>query len=751
MLCRYMYFLIATTSLPLSINSAFTQDTDPSFDSKSKKDTIIVVGSRGRQENIIDVPISETVFTSKDIQDANIDTVDDFISLTPGVTIANAQDSGTNFITIRGMSQTRNGDPPVAVVIDGVLQVNSRSFDQALFDIESIEILRGPQGALYGRNATNGAIIINTKDPVNEFSGYGQASIGSGNEYIVEGSLSGAFIKDKLLYRASGRYSDREGYFHNVFLDKKVDGLKNLSLRSHLKWLVNENITADLRGLMVNTNGGALNYTYQPAVINCTTGLPDSFDFSIADADLVSDEFFANNLGSDKREIYRLSLSVNFNVGFADLSLVSSYDSLEQSIKGDQFPYTAASSINPAPPYPFFDGTQTQYVDTNSFSQEIRLTSKSDQRIRWMLGGYYLDTDRFISSIIGLDQEKGIISIKRDPIFSSSNPLSEFIADNNKNEAWALFFALDGDLTDQLEVSVSGRYDEDKRVQMVHPRQGSYHDGILSGPIGLPGAINKQTFSHFQPKITARYSIFKNSSLYASWGQGFRSGQFNQNGVSGAAQKAGVEGVSDVLDKEISTTSEVGFKSRFLDDRLDISGALFTTKVTNAPYFVFIGAVGAQVLVPIDKVDILGGEIELSSELSDGLDAYFSVGLSDSEIKKYNVDPDDVGNKAPYVPKYTINLGLQLRRPINESLGFFSRIDIERRGEQFWDPKNTTARSSINLINLRAGIEDSNNRWSLIASLNNASNKKYNSEWVLGGFAHAGLPRNFRVDLRVNF
>ena len=137
-------------SLNLMGGTAYAQ-ADTAVDNE---DVIIVTGARGRVENEVAVPIAVTVFTTEEIVDAKIERVDDFIGLTPGVIIANSQDSGTNFITIRGVSQTRNGEPPVAVVIDGVLQVNARSFDQPLFDVDQIEVLKGPQGALYGRNAT---------------------------------------------------------------------------------------------------------------------------------------------------------------------------------------------------------------------------------------------------------------------------------------------------------------------------------------------------------------------------------------------------------------------------------------------------------------------------------------------------------------------------------------------------------------------------------------------------------------------
>ena len=165
-----MHYPVSTYTLPIIVLISGLLAHEPAL-AQGADELIeeIVVTARGREESLIEVPISETVFDSQAIKDARIDRVDDFIALTPNVTISNAQDSGTNFITIRGLSQTRNGEPPVAVVVDGVLQTSPRSFDQGLFDVESIEVLRGPQGALYGRNATGGALLINTVGPTEEF------------------------------------------------------------------------------------------------------------------------------------------------------------------------------------------------------------------------------------------------------------------------------------------------------------------------------------------------------------------------------------------------------------------------------------------------------------------------------------------------------------------------------------------------------------------------------------------------------
>ena len=744
---KILTLMTSASALSLSLmgGTAFAQ-LEPSANTV---DEIIVTGARGRVENEVEVPIAVTVFTAEEITDAKIERVDDFIGLTPGVTIANSQDSGSNFITIRGVSQTRNGEPPVAVVIDGVLQVNARSFDQPLFDVDQIEVLKGPQGALYGRNATQGAILINTRAPSEEFEGYVQGTAATGDDYSIEASVSGPITED-IQYRVSGKYRDRGGQLDNVVLDTPVDYTEEIAVRGHLHWDVSDTITADLRGSYVETDGGSLNFTFQGAFADTTTGLPTGIDFGFGDADLVEREFVANNLGNDQRDVGQISLRLKADLGFAELASTTAYDFIEQSSTGDQFPYTIASTVNPAAAFfNLFDGTQTQFVDVEAFSQELRLTSTNDGPLRWMIGGYYLSTDRFISSTVGGDLEQGIIGIERVPDFDSTvNPTFTFLADDNDNEAWAAFANVDYAVTDRLEIALAGRYDEDRRVQavsdLVTPTVAP--NGAL---IGDPGAVNRATFDSFQPKVTARYLVKDSASVYASWGRGFRSGQFNQNGVAAAAAGV-VDGATDLLDQEETETFEVGFKSNW-GGLIDFNGALYNTDVENAPYFAFIGSVGAQILIPIDDINIKGGEVELTANVGDNLDVYMGISVSDAEIKEYAVNPSLVGNSAPYVPNSTFNAGFQYRKPITENLGIFARADYENRGRQFWDPENSTDRSSIELLGLRAGIEDNDGKWSLIGSISNATDEVYNSEYVSTGFAHAGAPRQYKVDLRYNF
>lgn len=699
----------------------------------------IVVSARMRSESLQDVPLSETAFSAQAIEDARLNSAGDFLQLTPNVVLAVSQSAGISFMTIRGISQVRNGEPPVATVVDGVLQINSRQFTQELFDVERIEVLRGPQGALYGRNATGGAILITTKQPTNEFEGNIILGAGNGKEYSIQGAVSGSIVEDKLLFRIAAKYLDQGGYLDNIQLNKKVDALQDFTFRGLLKWQVNERTTVDFRASIGRTDAGSTNFQYQPVVFQANSCDPANIfgDFSKVNADNVVRTFCANNLGQNDRAIDELSLKVDFETDFATFTNIFSYNRVEEFIGGDQFPYTNAVNV-----FGLFDGTQTQYVDINAWSNEFRITSAEDQELRWMMGVYYVETNRFISTTVGTDNRQGVERIERIPLFNSAkNPTTSFLADDNDNRAWAAFGSLSYDVSDRLELALAARYDEDKRKQMVDP--------LSTG--GVPGALNERTYSKFQPKISLKYDINDKVNVYTSWGVGFRSGQFNQNGVAAAAAGAGINGVKDVVGQEENKTFELGFKSEFFGNRLRLNGAFFRTKMKNPLFFVFIGQISAQVLANIERVTLIGGEIEATARLADGWDAYVSFGYTDSEINEYSVNPAAVGNQAPYVPKTTFNVGTQYRTSITESIGLIARVDFERRGAQFWDPENSTARSALNLLNLRLGIEDPDGVWSLIGTVNNATDVVYNSEWVGGGFAHPARPRMIHVDFRYNF
>lgn len=709
----------------------------------------IVVTARMRTENLQDVPLAVTAFSAQAIQDRKIEGAADFLSATPNISINQSQNAGTSFITVRGVSQVRNGESPMAVVIDGVQQVTSRQLTQDLFDLERIEVLRGPQGALYGRNAIGGAIVITTKRPSEQFEGSASLGIGRDEDYRARASISGPLAGENLRFRLAGSYRNLDGYYRNLYLGKKVDGVEDINARGQIFAQLGENFTADLKAQYGRTTGGGANFQYQSANFDparpCFLDPGNPFGGPAPDANRVSRSFCATNLGYNKRTTAQVSLKLEYDLGFATITNVTAYDRVKEYLEGDQFPYTASVDIFGT------DGTQTQFEDVEAYSNELRIASPSDQALRWMVGAYYLDTKRFISTTTGDDNLQGILNIYRDPQFTNPvNPTLSFLADDNHNKAWALFGNLAYDITDRLEASVAGRYDKDKRQQSVLPNQtGSLPPGCAAN--NLAACTKRNSYDLFQPKVSLKYEVSDNINLFGSWGIGFRSGQFNQSGVALAAQAAGVNGVSDVVKQEEAETFELGFKSDLFDRRLRLNGTVYTTSDKNPLYFVFIGSIGAQVLVNIDRVRSTGFELEAQAKLADGLDLFANYGYTRSRIKNYAVDPTLVGNVTPYVPRETWATGLQYKATMTNGLGVFLRADVEHHGKQYWDPENSAARSSYELANLRFGFENPDGRWSLIASVDNLFDKKFNSEWVLGGFSHPGLPRTWSVDLSVKF
>ncbi|MEC4724984.1 TonB-dependent receptor [Shewanella sp. D64] len=689
---------------------------------------VIEVTSRQRKENIQEVPMAITVFGEQDIEDLGIERAADFISLTPNMTMVEAQNAGTSFITIRGLTQVRNGESPVAISVDGVLQISPNQFNQDLYDIAQIEILKGPQGALYGRNAIGGAINITTKAPTDELTGYAELDIGNGGLKALSGAVSG-LMTDTINYRITASYKDFDGLIDNVYLNRKVDFQRDKNIRGRFIWEPSDDFSADLRIARGETEGGAVNYIYQPL-------------HGINDANDTSSEIEANNIGENDRQITSASLKLDWNISDVTSGLILAADELTEYLSGDQFPYSRnTSATSPFGPN-VFDGVQTQYLDTSSQSAELRFTSDDDKDFRWIAGLYYLQTERFISSFNGLDLGKGIPRVERTPpINDDISPATVFLADNNNNQAYALFAQFNYDVTDTQELSVSGRYDSDTREQTNR------------APVSFDpnsGEVREKTFSKFQPKVSYVYTGLPNINLYANFSEGFRSGGFNQSGVGALAATAGLEGVSDLYKAEESSNFEVGIKGLYPDISTRFNASLFNTSIDNQHYFVFVGSLGAQVLTNIDEVSLIGGEFDFKTSVHDNIDLFGSFGMTKSEIKAYSLNPSDVGNKAPYVPEYTINLGTQIHAELFSGWLSTLTLDWEQRGKQYWDPSNSSPRDAINLVNARLGFNRDEGDWSVNLWAKNLGNEEYLAEWVLGGFAHPAQERTFGIELRWN-
>ncbi|HET7757867.1 MAG TPA: TonB-dependent receptor plug domain-containing protein, partial [Steroidobacteraceae bacterium] len=268
----------------------------------------VVVTARKREETLINAPVTENAFTQQTIESAGIETPRDFVAMVPNMTLVEVQNVGNSFITIRGISQARNSEPSVAVLVDGVLETNPYEFDQELTDIREIEVLKGPQGALYGRNAIGGAILIRTADPADHFEGAAKVGVGNGVSEKAQVAVSGPIdAAGTLRYRASLNFFNTDGYLDNAYLDRKADPYRDYSGRVRLLWRPSDLWSADLRVFRDRVETTAYYYIIPRAV----EANPFSSFTTPPNANDVTSPIQDNNLGTDNRDVTDVALKLD--------------------------------------------------------------------------------------------------------------------------------------------------------------------------------------------------------------------------------------------------------------------------------------------------------------------------------------------------------------------------------------------------------------------------------------------------------
>jgi len=693
-------------------------------------------------------------FTEQTIKSAGIESPRDFVALVPNMTLVEVQNVGNSFITMRGISQARNSEPSVAVLVDGVLETNPYEFDQELTDIKQIEVLKGPQGALYGRNAIGGAIIIQTADPSDHFEGTGKLGIGNGLSEKAQVAVSGPIDSaGTLKYRASLNFYNTDGFLENTYLGRKADPYRDYSGRLRLLWQPADQWSADLRVFRDRVDTTAYYYIIPRYKESDPT---DNFTFvPPLNANDVTSPIQTNNLGTDYRDITDVALKLDFKIEYGTITSVSDYNQTKEIDTGDAYDfrpvttsllYFATGGI-PATLGGPFDESQSQFIDEKTYSQELRFTSNKIGGFSWIAGAYFVHTDRFISTGNLADRGDGIPAVYYTPIVNPANPFATntnqtFLADSQSNNAWAVFGDATYEFNEQWEFDAAIRYDQDRRQNTTDTPQH-----FLPDPTAHTGEVRDATFDATQPKGTLRYKPNDNLTFYGGWSRGFRSGGFNQTGVGAIAASTHHLGVHDLFQAEIADTWEVGAKSLFLDRRLGANLALYHTDSHNGYFFYYDATTSTQNLGNLDAT-YKGAELELTAKATDRIDVYANFGYTDGRITRMQ-DPTVVGNEPPLLTKNTVNAGFQYHQPVGDGLNGVLRLDYQEIGRTWWDPYNVTSRDPVSLVNLRTGLEA--DRWSVTAWSKNLTNKIYNAEFSAGGFLWRAPPRRYGVDFTFKF
>ncbi|HXY96037.1 MAG TPA: TonB-dependent receptor [Steroidobacteraceae bacterium] len=716
----------------------------------------IVVTARKRDEALQSVPVTVDAFTEQTIESAGIESPRDFVAMVPNMTLVEVQNVGNSFITIRGISQARNSEPSVAVLVDGVLETNPYEFDQELADIKSIEVLKGPQGALYGRDAIGGAIIIRTADPSDHFEGTGKLGVGNGPAERAQVAVSGPIDEaGTLKYRASLNFYNTGGYLENTFLDRKADPYRDYSGRLRLLWRPAEDWSADLRFFRDHVDTTAYYYIIPRA----DEANPFSSFTTPPNANDVTSPIQTQNLGTDYRDITDVALKLDFSRDYGIFTSVSDYNFTKEIDTGDAYDFRP---IPNSIAYNYFfagipaaDGgpageSQSQFIREETESQELRFTSNKMGGFSWIAGAYFVHTERFISTDNLYDRGLGIPPVYETPLVDPTNPYATntnatFLADSQNNNAWAVFADATYEFSKEFEFDAAIRYDRDQR-QNTTDTPNAFLPAVTR-PAAYQGLVRDATFDAAEPKFTLRYKPTDDLTFYGGWSRGFRSGGFNQTGVGAVAASEGHLGVHDLFQAEIANTWEVGVKSEWLDHRLVANAALYYTESHNGYFFYYDAATSTQNLGNLDAL-YKGGELELKGRAANWLDLYFNYGYNYGSITAME-DPTVIGNKPPLLTQDTINAGFQAHEPIGDGLNGVLRMDYQMIGRTWWDPYNVTSRDPVNLIDLRAGIEGE--RWTVTAWSKNLTNKIYNAEFSPGGFLWRALPRRYGVDFTFKF
>lgn len=719
----------------------------------------VIVTARKRLELQQDVPISTTVFSETAIERAGIERPQDFISLTSNVTIVDTANAGDTQVTIRGITSTRDAEGTFAYVLDGVLITNPNGFNGELFDIQSIEVLKGPQGALYGRNAVSGAILINTKEPGSEFGGSVKLGAGDDGLFKLGASVSGP-LSDTARAGISVSTRDYDGQFSNSFTgsDDSVDFLEEQNVRARLIFEPTDELVIDATLSRREVEGGAINFNAVFALPGAAADLnPDlykdvndhesTFQFNVPGENEQENTFFSVKadyemetmtlttvFAYDKLEEYLLSdgtsaafglYSFDFGAGTlppdpvdspAQFACSESYqellserlDSLQSpfyavpgvgSVPGEAIPFGPGFGLNALlPPYTSTtcDGYQYQQRDQESTSLEVRLSSEDLENISWNAGFYIAQIEREVAVSYGSDLGTG--EFDRKPFSPGRTDL--LFWDEFETDVYALFGSVEWDVNDEHTVSLAARYDEEDRSVSNKVPEGEVSAAAFGGgaPINPAFLISStvedrdETYSQFQPKLSWRWSLMDEASVYASYGLGFRSGGFNNVGSEALVESqygslsTRPANLKDDYDKEVSKSFELGVKSEWMDGRLRANAAVFRTEIEDSQFFNFLaGGFGIlRVVTNIDEVEVQGFEADFQFAVAQGLTLYGGLGLTDSEIKKNTNRPYTVGNDAPLTPDSTMNLGVEWVGNIADGMDIVTRLDWQRIGETWF-------------------------------------------------------------------
>lgn len=702
------YATLASATLLLAAPCAFAQQTQDSGVEE------IIVTAQKRAENLQEVPISIVAVSAETLERSGVQTLDDIQHLAPGLNMSTIGSGWVSYTYVRGAGTNvldSGADPSVAFFIDEVYLTGTAGMQFDLLDVQQVEVLKGPQGTLFGRNAAAGAVNIITRRPEEEFNAYALLDAGDYSAFNVRGGVTGPLTSDgSWRYRVSAGHRERDAFTDNP---AGVDPgyIDTTTARGQLQY-VSPNFMALFTGDYFTSDNGMTNFFLSTAI---TAGVLTP----AAAAGLPTDQSFYRRYydtdGFERQDTATLTARFEWDLPFATLTAISGYRDNQFERLQDQDGTAAAG---------YTLGTDEQ---DRSFSQELRLSNQSG-RWDWILGLYYYhgETERVDTLAAGPDFAV--------PVFQNTTGVYN---QDLTVDSYALFGQATYDLTDRLSATIGARYtfDEKESRQIVDP----------IGPAGLYSVNLNPDWDSFDPAFTLSFQANEDVMLYASARQGFKSGGFQS--LPGSAALA-----SSVYDPEFVRSYELGLRSRWLDGRLQINTSLFHTDIEDQQ-ILRVPSPSVTIIDNAGRTETDGIDVSVSAFLTQNFRLDWNATLQSARFTEYLTNcsgappvctTDLSGNAQLRSPDFSSSLIGEYTWPLGGAGDLRLRGEYTYMSEQYFDAANISTpgayQPAYDLFNARLTYTPPGGNWEISLYGKNLGDEEYFRNVAIVGPTGAGAP-----------
>ncbi|ATQ42920.1 TonB-dependent receptor [Caulobacter mirabilis] len=667
---------LTTTVVGLALMAASSADAQAPADKPQEQDAAqatqledIIITAQKRETNLQDTPGAIAALGAEAIAKLGVNDVTGLRGLVPNVSIGEPRLASSSIIAIRGIAGQDGGvgqDEPVALYLDGVYLARPQGQLFALTDIARIEVLKGPQGTLYGRNSTAGAINIVTSKPRSEFGGLFEAGLGNYGATHARGSIEGA-LASRLSARLSGSYSNFDGDLKNTFTGGRE--------RSNEEWLgrfVARYDLSDAGGPSIDLSADYGEATSSGSAMKNLTinggryGDPDRVAFDLPDRGMTRATGGAN---VTVEQAFSNGLKLTSITGYRYLDLDVRYDADGTNIADFQNAI-AAGRISPAAAA-LRDSSSYQYFHSNAYSQELRLAGRTDS-LKWIVGAYAYDETTDFRFTVNL-------------LAQSLNRLSSDTIATAGSTSYATYGHLEWTLNDQFELQGGLRYSYERKTM---------DRNIVTGapPAATVESLSK-SWDDITGDITLNYRPVDGVLAYVTFAQGFKSGGFNAS-----------QALSPAFNPERVTSYEAGLKTDLFDRRARLNIAAFHMKYTDLQVR-FASGIGQTTIQNAAEATINGVEIDTQARVGSDLTVSLNGAYQEAKYDKYQLGALDLsGNYLNQAPRWSMRAALDYNRPIADAGDLSVHAGYSWQSREFYRAQNDPISSNPGYENLEGRI-----------------------------------------------